>query len=104
MEVSFNKYSDDVKDKICNSKPGMTGIGSIIFRDEESLVSAQTGDHAKYYEDHIFPYKGALEMWYQQNASIFTDFKIIFLTAWSIVFPKNNLAVKFFKDLPVRQF
>ncbi len=104
MQVSFAKYSDDVKDKIYNSKPGMTGIGSIIFRDEESLVSDQTGDHAKYYEEHIFPYKGALEMWYQQNASVFTDFKIIFLTAWSIVFPQNKLANKFFKDLPKRSF
>jgi lipopolysaccharide/colanic/teichoic acid biosynthesis glycosyltransferase len=104
MEVSFKKYNYEVQHKIYNSKPGMTGIGSIIFRDEESLVSAQTGDHMKYYEDYIFPYKGSLEMWYQQNASIFTDFKIIFLTAWSIVFPKNKLATKFFKDLPVRHF
>jgi lipopolysaccharide/colanic/teichoic acid biosynthesis glycosyltransferase len=104
MEISFQKYKDEIQNKIYNSKPGMTGIGSLIFRDEESLVSAQTGNHMKYYEEYIFPYKGALEMWYQQNASIFTDFKIIFLTAWSIVFPKNKLAIKFFKDLPVRQF
>jgi lipopolysaccharide/colanic/teichoic acid biosynthesis glycosyltransferase len=104
MEVSFSKYKDEVQDKICTLKPGITGIGSIIFRDEESLVSAQSGDHMKYYEDNIFPYKGQLEMWYQQNASIFTDFKIIFLTAWSIIFPKNNLAVKFFKNLPKREF
>lgn len=104
MEVSFKKYNDEVRNKIYDSKPGMTGIGSIIFRDEESLVSAQNGDHMKFYEEHIFPYKGQLEMWYQQNASLFTDFKIIFLTAWSIVFSKNTLAIKFFKDLPTRAF
>lgn len=104
MEISFKKYNKEVQNKIYNSKPGMTGIGSIIFRDEESLVSAQTGDHMKYYEDYIFPYKGQLELWYQKNASTITDIKIIFLTAWSIVFPKNKLATTFFKDLPVRDF
>jgi lipopolysaccharide/colanic/teichoic acid biosynthesis glycosyltransferase len=82
----------------------MTGIGSIIFRDEESLVSAYKGDPMKYYEENIFPFKGKLEIWYQQNASVLTDFKIIFITAWSIVFPNNNLAQKFFKDLPTREF
>jgi lipopolysaccharide/colanic/teichoic acid biosynthesis glycosyltransferase len=104
MEVSFKKYSEEIKSKIYNSKPGMTGIGSIIFRDEESLVSAYQGDPMKYYEENIFPFKGKLEIWYQQNASVLTDFKIIFITAWSIVFPNNNLAQKFFKDLPTREF
>ena len=52
----------------------------------------------------IYPYKGALEMWYQKNASLCTDFSIIFLTAWSIVFPKNQLVYKFFKDLHIRNF
>ncbi len=104
MEVSFHKYSDEVKSNIYNVKPGMTGIGSIIFRDEEKLVSAFSGDPMKYYEQHIFPFKGQLEMWYQQNASLSTDIKIIFLTAWSIILPENELAKKFFKNLPVRTF
>jgi len=39
MKVSFDLYSDEVKEKIYLSKPGMTGIGSIVFRDEEKLVS-----------------------------------------------------------------
>ena len=52
----------------------------------------------------IYPYKGALEMWYQQHASLYTDFMIIFLTAWSILFPKNQLVNKVFKNLPQRAF
>ena len=40
MQVDFEKYSDDVQGKIYNVRPGLTGIGSIIFRDEESLISA----------------------------------------------------------------
>jgi lipopolysaccharide/colanic/teichoic acid biosynthesis glycosyltransferase len=102
MEVSFKLYDELTQKNIYNAKPGITGIGSVIFRDEEKLISDATDPKEMY--NKIFPFKGQLEMWYQQNASIFTDFKIIFLTAWSIVFPKNNLAVKFFKNLPKREF
>jgi lipopolysaccharide/colanic/teichoic acid biosynthesis glycosyltransferase len=102
MQVSVNLYPPEIKDKIYNSKPGMTGIGSLIFRDEEKLVSDAADPKAMYAT--IYPYKGALEMWYQKKASIYTDFMIIFLTAWSILFPSNHLVQKVFKDLPKRPF
>jgi lipopolysaccharide/colanic/teichoic acid biosynthesis glycosyltransferase len=104
MPISFKNYSEDIQEKIYNAKPGMTGIGSIIFRDEESLITNQKDTPENFYKNCIFPYKGQLELWYQKNASTLTDIKIIFLTAWSIVFPKNKLATKFFKDLPIRSF
>jgi lipopolysaccharide/colanic/teichoic acid biosynthesis glycosyltransferase len=53
---------------------------------------------------NIYLYKGSLELWYQKNASLYTDFMIIFLTAWSILFSKSNLITKVFKDLPARSF
>lgn len=102
MEVSFRQYPDEVQQKIYNCKPGMTGIGSLIFRDEEKMVSEAADPRAMY--TNIYLYKGELELWYQQKASLYTDFMIIFLTAWSILFPQNNLVNKIFKDLPVRSF
>lgn len=102
MEVSFKLYPPEVQEKIYNSPPGMTGIGSLIFRDEEKIVSDAEDPKAMYAK--IYPYKGALELWYQQNASLYTDFMIIFLTAWSILFPKNQLVNKVFKNLPARNF
>ena len=102
MEVSFLQYDETIQKNIYNVKPGITGIGSLIFRDEEKLVSEAEDPKLMY--SKIFPFKGELEMWYQKNASVLTDFKIIFLTAWSILFPENKLASKFFKDLPVRSF
>ena len=102
MEVSFKQYPDEVQQKIYNSKPGMTGIGSLIFRDEEKIVSDAPDPKAKY--RNIYLYKGKLELWYQENASLYTDFMIIFLTAWSIPFPENKLTNKVFKDLPARPF
>jgi len=102
MDVSVKLYPEDIRSKIYNCKPGMTGIGSLIFRDEEKIVSDAADPKAMYAQ--IYPYKGALEMWYQQKASFYTDFMIMFLTAWSIVFPKNQLVGKVFKDLPQRNF
>jgi lipopolysaccharide/colanic/teichoic acid biosynthesis glycosyltransferase len=102
MEVSFKQYPEEVQQKIYNSKPGMTGIGSLIFRDEEKMVSDAPDPRAMY--TNIYLYKGQLELWYQKNASLYTDFMIIFLTAWSILFPQNKLVNKIFKDLPARSF
>lgn len=102
MEVSFKLYPEEVQQKIYNSRPGMTGIGSLIFRDEEKIISDAADPREMYAK--IYPYKGALELWYQQHASLYTDFMIIFLTAWSIIFPSNKLVNKVFKDLPARTF
>lgn len=102
MEVSFKLYPETVQAVIYNCKPGMTGIGSLIFRDEEKIVSESHDPKAMYAA--IYPYKGELELWYQKNASLYTDFMIIFLTGWSILFPANQLTHKIFKNLPVRPF
>ncbi len=102
MDVSFKLYPENVQQVIYNCRPGITGIGSLIFRDEEKIVSDAPDPKAMYAA--IYPYKGALELWYQQNVSLYTDFMIIFLTAWSLLAPKNQLTHKIFKDLPVRPF
>ncbi len=102
VDKTFNAYSEEVQEVVYNVKPGLTGIGSIVFRDEEALVSATDMDPHKYYETVIAPYKGALELWYQRKASFMVDLEIIFLTAWAILFPKSDLVYKVFKDLPER--
>jgi lipopolysaccharide/colanic/teichoic acid biosynthesis glycosyltransferase len=102
---TFFAYNQDVQSKIYNVKPGLTGIGSIIFRDEESIISSvnDEGPH-DFYKRVIAPYKGKLEMWYQANRSFFLDLQLIFLTAWVILSPSSKLYEKWFKDLPKRNF
>ena len=41
MKVSFESYPSKVQKLIYNSKPGLTGIGSIVFRDEEDLITRE---------------------------------------------------------------
>jgi lipopolysaccharide/colanic/teichoic acid biosynthesis glycosyltransferase len=102
VDKTFNPYSDFIKANIYNVKPGLTGIGSIVFRDEEKLLSeAKLAPH-EFYIQHIAPFKGELEIWYQQNLSFYTDMMLIFLTAWAIFFPKSDLVYRIFKNLPER--
>ena len=102
---TFSAYSSEVQEKIYKVKPGLTGIGSIIFRDEESIISAiKNEDPHEFYKRVIAPYKGELEMWYQDHRSFFLDLQLIFMTAWVILFPKSRLYEKWFKDLPTRSF
>ncbi len=104
VDKTFNAYPEDIRPKIYNSKPGITGIGSIIFRDEEKLISESELPPHEYYEKYIAPYKGALEMWYQQHKSTLTDIMLMFSTAWVIIFSTSELPYKIFKGLPKRNF
>ena len=101
VEKHFEMYTDDVKEKIGEITPGITGIGSIVFRDEEKILS-QGENPREIYKVRIAPYKGELEFWYQQNISFVVDIKIMILTFWVIVFPDTNLHYKWFKNLPTK--
>ena len=102
---TFSAYSAEVQEQIYKVKPGLTGIGSIIFRDEESIISTvKDEDPHEFYKRVIAPYKGELEMWYQDHRTFFLDLQLIFMTAWVILFPESRLYEKWFKDLPKRGF
>ena len=102
---TFSAYTEEIQSNIYKVKPGLTGIGSIVFRDEESLISAvKDEDPHEFYKRVIAPYKGELEMWYQKNKSFILDLQLIFMTAWVILFPESRLYEKWFKDLPKRSF
>ena len=103
VDKTFGPYPPDVKAKVYSVRPGLTGIGSVVFRGEEQLLSAvgRRGESVDdFYANAIAPYKGALELWYLEHAGVLTDLKLIFLTAWVVVNPKSDLVGKVFRDLP----
>ena len=101
----FALYDKKIQSRIYNVKPGLTGIGSILFRDEELIVSSlKFEEPLDYVKRVIAPYKGELEMWYQSNRSVFLDCQLIFMTAWVILSPTSKLYEKWFRDLPERDF
>ncbi len=103
VESTFRAYPERVQNEIYNSKPGITGVGSVIFRDEETLISASHLAPDIFYGTVIAPYKGEVEIWYNRNKSTLTDLKIIFITLWVIIFPKSKIIYKWFKTLPKKQ-
>ena len=104
MRAGFNRYSSNFQNSVYNVKPGLTGIGSIVFRDEERILTESELTPHECYKEIILPYKGELEIWYQQHNSFFLDLQLIFMTAWVIFIPTSKLYEKWFKDLPKRNF
>ena len=74
--------------------------GENFFRNEEEILQRSDQSLDIYYAENITPFKAKLENWYLSNRSFFTDIKLIFLTAWVIIFKNSKLPLKFFKDLP----
>ena len=104
MKSGFDRYSDEMKSKVYKVTPGLTGIGSLVFRDEELIITTSKLSPEECYRHVILPYKGALELWYQQHRNFFTDFMLLFLTGWYVLFPKSQLVFKIFPSLPKREF
>lgn len=96
----YELYSDAVKREIDELTPGLTGIGSVVFRDEEALLDKVQGDRDHFHDTVIAPYKGELEIWYAKNRNIGKYFGLIFLTALSVVRPGNVLHKRIFKGIP----
>ncbi len=103
MKRGFEDYPLAVQAKIVQVKPGLTGIGSLVFRDEEGVIALaeRNGlDIRECYRDHIMAFKGALECWYIDNFSLWTDLKILTATAISVAVPNWKGYRAWFPGLP----
>lgn len=100
MEVDFMKYPAEVQKKVYSVKPGLTGIASIVFRDEERYFSETDMAPHEFDERHVAPYKGELEAWYQNNISVITDLKIIYYTVLVMLDGDRNFSFSLLKGLP----
>ena len=96
----FLMFPEKIRGKIYLSQPGLTGIGSVVFRDEEEILDNSDKPAKQCYIEDIMPYKARLEIWYYQHKSLMIDLKIIFLTAIAILLPNNELHNKWMKGLP----
>lgn len=95
----FDAFPKDVQREIVKVKPGLSGVGSIFFRDEEDLLH-EVANPTEFYDQIIAPYKGELEKWYVTNATLKNYFLVIFVTAWVVLFPKSRIAWSVFEGLP----
>lgn len=96
---NFLLYPKHVQVEIRKFRPGLSGVGSIIFRNEEKIL-ARVVCVEQYYKDSIAPYKAELEMWFCKNRSIGLYFKLIVLTVLSVMKPNSVLIWILFPTLP----
>lgn len=99
-ERCFDAFSEASQIAIKQVKPGLSGIGSIVFRDEESILDNPDIDRLKYYDEVIAPYKGELEQWFIHHQDLYTYFRLIGLTVWMLIFPKSELYKKILVGIP----
>jgi lipopolysaccharide/colanic/teichoic acid biosynthesis glycosyltransferase len=95
----FDAFPARSQAEIIKVRPGLSGIGSIVFRNEEELMHASK-EPERFYDQVIMPYKGALEEWYVAHQGLWTYLAAIFVTAWVVLFPESRLAWRVFPQLP----
>lgn len=95
----FDAFPVESQDIILQVKPGLSGIGPIVFRGEEDILEGYSGT-LDFYDNVIGPYKGDVEAWYIAKQGLIAYFSLILLTVWVVLFPKSDLVWRLFKDLP----
>jgi lipopolysaccharide/colanic/teichoic acid biosynthesis glycosyltransferase len=98
-QKNFNAFPQQLQKIIVKVKPGLSGLGSIVFRGEEDILSDHAGS-VDFYDNVLAPYKGQVEAWYVRNQSLSTYFLVIFVTVWVVLFPSSGIVWRVFKDLP----
>lgn len=95
----YDAFPQSYKSAVALVRPGLSGIGSVIFRNEEKLLSGAE-DRESTYNEIIIPYKASLETWYVKNHSFWLDMKLILLTVIVIVLPEMNVQ-RFLRGAPL---
>ena len=95
---TFSTYSLSVQETIKRVRPGLSGVGSIIFRGEEEIMHGMSAS-IDFYKNVISPYKGALEEWFVINKSLYLYFLCIILTIWVVIRPSSKASWRALKGL-----
>lgn len=80
-------------------RPGLSGVGSILFRDEETLLS-KVADPVTFDDEVIMPYKGQVERWFAVNQSVGLYFELILNTVLVVLWPSFGLHQRLLRRVP----
>lgn len=93
-------FPDDLRDALLSVRPGLSGIGSIVFRDEELLLARSARGPERFFAEVITPYKAALESWYVESRSLRLDLQLMYLTVLIIILPRSKVHWEVLPGLP----
>ena len=101
----FKKYDEETRLKLKKIKPGVTGIGSLFFRNEAQLLSKiNPKKREEFYDQQIVSSKASLETWYVNNRTFWIDFKILCFTIIVLFYTRLIKLNSFFNGLPKMEF
>ena len=100
VRAHIDLYPPATREAILKLTPGLTGIGSLVFRDEEGMLDRAGGDRKRLHDLVMAPYKGELELWYTLHRDLAVYFAVVFLTAWSVLRPASGAYKRVFHGLP----
>ena len=84
---------DEANQIILKLKPGITGLASLKYRNEEHILSQQT--HPQLYNDEvIWPDKVRINKRYAENRTISMDLQILFYTLFPVSFDVDRFIGK----------
>lgn len=83
-------YTYDQVRTIRSVRPGVTGIGSLILRDEESYYDHRS-DVREFYIHVISAYKVSLEIWYVNKRSITLSMLIMVAIVFAVTAPSLDV-------------
>ena len=95
----FEAYPKASQNELIRVLPGLSGIGSILFRNEQDMLR-EVADADEFYDNVIMPYKGMVEEWYVSHRNIFYYFLIIVTTMFVVLGLKPKLVTRLFHGLP----
>ncbi|MFW6012130.1 MAG: sugar transferase [bacterium] len=98
-EQDFAYYPPEVQEKVVKVCPGLTGLGSVVFRDEETLLAESDLTPVEAYRQEIAPLKGRLECLYVDHRSMKLDLQLLILTVIVLIFPNSRCPYRWLPHL-----
>jgi len=99
VRKAYENYPENLRPTIELIKPGLSGLASLILRNEEGIL-ASTKDPTEYHSKILTPFKASLEIWFYNQKSFTNYFTLIILTLWLVFFKDSNILNHFFSSRP----
>ena len=96
----YELYDERDRERIYSVKPGLSGIGSIIFRNEEALLKDRN-DVKAFHRNVIGKYKQEVELWFLERNHLGIYFLLIVLTIYCLFTPRLKVLWSVFPSLPI---
>lgn len=99
-QIGYDIYDTKTREKIVTVTPGLSGVGSIVLRDEEEILQRVDIDPVQFYTHEVSRVKGDLECWYIENRSMKINLILILCTIDKVLRPKSRLIYVVCPNMP----